>query len=89
MIRLGYVYGNLMVNLHQKNEKLVDRALRILQLTTGLGRKTAQNALRKSKNSIPLALIMLQAQVSRAEAQRALKAANGHVRRAIAAARSL
>jgi len=89
MIRLGYVYGNLMVNLHQKNEKLVDRAVRILQLTTGMGRKTAQKALRKAKNSIPLALVMSQAEVSRAEAQRALKAANGHVRHAIAAARSL
>jgi N-acetylmuramic acid 6-phosphate etherase len=89
MIRLGYVYGNLMVNLHQKNEKLADRAVRILQLTAGLGRKAAQKALRKSKNSIPLALVMSQARVSRAEAQRALKAANGHVRRAITAARSL
>ncbi len=89
MIRLGYVYGNLMVNLHQKNEKLVDRAVRILQLTTGMGRKTAQKALRKAKNSIPLALVMSQAKVSRNEAQRALKAANGHVRYAIAAARSL
>ena len=89
MIRLGYVYGNLMVNLHQKNEKLVNRAVRILQLTTGMSRKTAQKALRKAKNSIPLALVMSQAEVSRAEAQRALKAANGHVRHAIAAARSL
>jgi N-acetylmuramic acid 6-phosphate etherase len=89
MIRLGYVYGNFMVNLHQKNEKLADRAVRILQLTAGLGRKAAQKALRKSKNSIPLALVMSQAQVSRGEAERALKAANGHVRRAIAAARSL
>ena len=89
MIRLGYVYGNLMVNLHQKNEKLVDRAVRILQLTTGMGRKTAQKALRKAKNSIPLALVMSQAEVSRAEAQRALKAANGNVRHAIGAARSL
>src|SRR6202040_2766491 len=42
MIRLGYVYGNLMVNLHQKNEKLVDRAVRILQTTAGLGRRAAQ-----------------------------------------------
>jgi N-acetylmuramic acid 6-phosphate etherase len=89
MIRLGYVYGNLMVNLHQKNEKLVDRAVRILQLTTGMGRKTAQKALRQAKNSIPLALVMSQAEVSRVEAQRALKAANGHVRHAIATARSL
>jgi N-acetylmuramic acid 6-phosphate etherase len=89
MIRLGYVYGNLMVNLHQKNEKLADRAVRILQLSTGLGRKAAQRALIRANNSIPLALVMLQAQVSRAEGQRALKAANGHVRRAISAARSL
>ena len=36
MTRLGYVYGNLMVNVHLKNEKLVERGIRILQQITGL-----------------------------------------------------
>ena len=31
MVRLGYVYGNLMVNLHQKNRKLAERAVMIVQ----------------------------------------------------------
>ena len=31
MTRLGYVYGNLMVNVHMKNEKLVERGITILQ----------------------------------------------------------
>jgi len=49
----------------------------------------ARHALRTAKNSVPVGLVMLQAQVDRKEAERALKSAGGHVRRAIAAARSL
>src|SRR5207253_8595217 len=45
MTRLGYVYGNLMVNLHPKNEKLLERATRILQLATGCSRSVAKNYL--------------------------------------------
>ncbi len=36
MARLGYVYGNLMVNLHLKNSKLLERGIRILQQATGM-----------------------------------------------------
>ena len=35
MTRLGYVYGNLMVNVWTKNEKLVQRAIRIVEQATG------------------------------------------------------
>jgi len=89
MTRLGYVYGNLMVNLHLKNEKLAERGVNILQRAAGFSQEAARQALKNAGNSVPVALVMLQAQVSRAEAQRALKSVAGHVRRAIAAARSL
>jgi len=86
MTRLGYVYGNLMVNVHLKNEKLTERAASILQRAAGVTKDVALQAL-KDAGGLPVALVMLQAGVSRAEAATALKGARGHVRRAIAAAR--
>jgi N-acetylmuramic acid 6-phosphate etherase len=89
MTQLGYVYGNLMVNVTPRNSKLAARGLGILQQAAGVSEKAAQQALRAAGNSVPIGLVMLQAQVDRREAERALKSAGGHVRRAIAAARSL
>jgi N-acetylmuramic acid 6-phosphate etherase len=83
MTRLGYVYGNLMVNVHPKNEKLVARGVAILQGAAGVNRSVAQETLRTSGNSVPVALVILQAGVTRKEAERALRAEQGHVRRAI------
>jgi N-acetylmuramic acid 6-phosphate etherase len=88
MTRLGYVYGNLMVNVHLKNEKLVERGITILQTATGVDRTIAENMLRTA-GSVPAALVMFHADVSRADAARALRAAKGNVRAAVAAARSL
>jgi N-acetylmuramic acid 6-phosphate etherase len=89
MTRLGYVYGNLMVNVHVKNHKLRERGLTILQHAAGIQRKAAEQALKASRDNVPVALVMLQADVSRAQATHALKSTKGHVRQAIAAARSL
>ena len=85
MTRLGYVYGNLMINLHVKNHKLRERAITILQHATGIDRETAEQALRAAGDDVPVALVMLQANVNRAQATRALKSTSGHVRQAIAA----
>lgn len=89
MTRLGYVYGNLMVNVTPRNSKLAARGVSILQQAAGVNEEIARQTLRAAKNSVPVGLVMLQAQVDRREAERALKLAGGHVRRAIAAARSL
>ena len=89
MTRLGYVYGNLMVNVTPRNSKLAERGVSILQQAAGVNEEIARHALRAAKNSVPVGLVMLQAQVDQKEAERALKSAGGHVRRAIAAARSL
>jgi N-acetylmuramic acid 6-phosphate etherase len=88
MTRLGYVFGNLMVNVHLKNEKLVQRGITILQTATGVDRTAAENMLRAA-GSVPAALVMFHAEVSRADAARALRSAKGNVRAAVAAARSL
>jgi len=84
MARLGYVYGNLMVNVHVKNEKLWERGVTILQEAAGIQRAAADRALKAAGRSVPVAMVMLQAGVSKAEARRRLKAARGNVRRAIA-----
>ncbi|MGH9669498.1 MAG: N-acetylmuramic acid 6-phosphate etherase [Terriglobales bacterium] len=83
MTRLGYVYGNLMVNVHLKNRKLVERGLSILERAAGLNREAARKALKAAGNSVPVALVMLKAHVSRPEARRRLAGAHGHVRKAI------
>ena len=86
MTRLGYVYGNLMVNVWTKNEKLIQRAVRIVEQATGTDHETASRALRASGNRTPVAVVMLAAGVTRSQAAAALKKTKGHVRQAIALA---
>jgi N-acetylmuramic acid 6-phosphate etherase len=88
MTRLGYVYGNLMVNVWTKNEKLVQRAIRILEQATGADHDAASHALEASGNRTPVAVVMLAADVTRSQAAAALKKSKGHVRHAIAIAKS-
>lgn len=83
MARLGYIYGNLMVKVDARNEKLMQRSLRIVEQAAGVDRATAEQALKAAKNQIPVALIMLKTGVTRAEAIRRLKRAQGNVRKAI------
>ena len=83
MARLGYVYGNLMVNVHVKNKKLWERGVTILEEAAGIKRAAADRALKAAGRSVPVALVMLKAGVSKAEARRRLKAARGNVRQAI------
>lgn len=87
MTRLGYVYGNLMVNVWTKNEKLVQRSIRILEQATGADHVAASTALEASGNRTPVALVMLAANVTRSQAASALKETKGHVRQAIAIAK--
>lgn len=86
MARLGYVYGNLMVNVHLKNRKLVQRGIAILENAAEVGQGQARRTLRQAGNSVPIALVMLRAGVGPQEAERCLRSAKGHVRKAIASA---
>ena len=83
MARLGHIYGNLMVNVHTKNEKLVERGLGILEKAGGVERAMASRALKASGNQVAVALIMLKAAVDRRQAEKKLNAAKGNVRKAI------
>lgn len=82
-VRMGYVYDNLMVNLHLKNRKLVERGIGIVQQIIDLDRESAIDALRVSEGSVPVALVMLQAGVTKQEAEKRLKKSKGNVRKAI------
>ncbi len=88
MTRLGYVYGNLMVNVWTKNEKLVQRAIRIVEQATGTDHDSAARALKDSGNRTPVAVVMLAAGVTRSKAATALKETKGYVREAIAIAKA-
>jgi N-acetylmuramic acid 6-phosphate etherase len=83
MAQLGYVYSNLMVNLHLKNKKLLERGILILESLAHVDRETALRVLGKAGMSLPLALVMLKAEVSKDEAVRRLRKASGSVRKAI------
>jgi N-acetylmuramic acid 6-phosphate etherase len=85
--RLGYVYGNLMVNVRPKNSKLAARAVAILERAADVSTAKAEKSLNAAGGSVPIALVMLNAGVNADEAGRALKSADGHVRQAIALAK--
>jgi N-acetylmuramic acid 6-phosphate etherase len=83
LVRLGYVYGNLMVNLHQKNSKLAERAAMIVERALGVDRNQTRKLLRSAGNNVPTAIVMHSARVTKRDAERALQSAQGHVRKAI------
>ena len=83
MVRLGYVYGNLMVNMHRSNSKLAERSIRIVGRALGLDKAAAHNALEKAGNSMAVAIVMAKSQLSASEAERRLKTAKRNVRKAI------
>ncbi len=55
-IRMGYVRGNLMVNVQPKNAKLLDRSIRIIRAATGVGSEQAAEALKAAGNSVRAAI---------------------------------
>lgn len=83
MIRLGKVYSNLMVDVIPVNQKLYDRACRIVMEATGCDAKTASEALEASQQKPKLAIVMILAQCSLDEAKARLAKAEGFIRQAI------
>ena len=82
-MRLGYVYGNLMVNVQPKNAKLVDRARRIVAQAAGVSYRRAGELLAQSGSSVRIAIVMAKAGVGREEAEERLAAAGGRVSKAL------
>jgi N-acetylmuramic acid 6-phosphate etherase len=83
MARLGYVYGDQMVNLQMSNAKLFKRGIEIVQRIAGVEREAAMTALEWTGWHVPLALLVLCSEVSRNEAEQRLKRSDGNLRRAL------
>ncbi len=80
MIRLGKVYGNLMVDVQATNAKLRRRAARLVRESTNADESAAERALAESNGDVKAAIAMLRLGISAAEAHRQLTAANGRLR---------
>jgi len=83
-IRMGYVYGNLMVNVQPKNTKLVDRARRIVALATGVPYPRAEELLALGGNNVRTAILMGKSGMSREEAERRLAETGGRISKVLA-----
>ena len=83
MIRLGHVFGNLMVNVQPKNEKLLDRARRIIAEAAEVGYPEASVLLEQSGRNVKTAIVMARRRVSRQDAERLLEAAHGRISSAL------
>src|SRR6266852_5383396 len=82
-IRMGYVFGNLMVNVQPKNSKLADRARRIIAQAASVSDEQAGELLRAAGNSVRTAIVMSRAHISKDEAEKRLRAAGGRVTEAL------
>jgi N-acetylmuramic acid 6-phosphate etherase len=80
MIRLGKIYGNLMVDLRAWNDKLVDRSQRIVMETTGLDRAASRRVIEAADGSVKTAIVMARRGVPKEQAERLLAEHAGRLR---------
>jgi N-acetylmuramic acid 6-phosphate etherase len=80
MVRLGKVYGNLMVDLQPRSAKLAARAVRIVRQVAGVSEREAARALRASGRRTKVAIVMLRRGIPRAAAERLLTLSGGFLR---------
>jgi len=79
MVLYGKVYQNLMIDLKASNNKLIDRALRIVTTLTGLTKEQAHPLLNLAQGKVKLALVMHFQNVNYEEAETKLNSSNGHL----------
>lgn len=73
MIKLGKVYGNLMVDVKATNEKLVERSKNIIMKATGCTREVAEVNFKNSDEDVRIAIFMILAGLNKEESIRVLK----------------
>src|SRR2546427_396312 len=83
MIRMGRAYGNLMVDLMARSDKLRDRGERIVMECCEVDRGAARRAIEAAGGSAKLAIVMVRKGIAKAEGERLLEQAGGSVRRAV------
>jgi N-acetylmuramic acid 6-phosphate etherase len=82
-IRLGYVYGNLMVNVQPNNAKLKDRAARIIAAAAGVSYQAALELLAAAGNNVRTAIVMGKTGLDRERAEHRLATGGGRVSHAL------
>jgi len=87
MIRVGKAYTNFMVDLKQTSRKLEDRARRIVAISASVDLEEADRLVRGADNEVKTAIVMGLLKIDAPGARLKLKAAGGHVRKAINGAR--
>jgi N-acetylmuramic acid 6-phosphate etherase len=83
MVRLRKTYGSLMVDMRITNDKLSDRAQRIVAQAAGVERTAAKAALRAADDEVKVAITMLVSGIGPDEARDRLRRAGGDLRRAL------
>jgi len=83
MIKLGYVYGNLMVNVQPRNAKLEDRARRIVAESAGVSYERATELLDAAGKDVKTAIVMSRLAMDRSAAEARLAAAGGRISEAL------
>lgn len=83
MVRLGLVYGNLMVNVAMTNRKLRARGRRVLIWAVGCQARTAEQLIRAARGDLKVAIVMGKLGCTPAEARQRLRTARGFVHRAV------
>jgi N-acetylmuramic acid 6-phosphate etherase len=85
MIRLGYVYSNLMIDMPATNEKLRNRAIRMVELAAGVPRPVAAQAIREANGNVRLASVMARKRIPADQARQLLAAHGGNLREVLGA----
>ena len=83
MIKLGKVYGNLMVDVRATNAKLVERAKKIVCEATGVQREEAEKILEETNFDVKLSIFMLLSKLNKDEAKTILENNNGYIAEAL------
>ncbi len=83
MIKLGKVYGNLMVDLKASNKKLEDRAIRLIVHATGVGTEEAQRLISLADGNVKLAILLQKTGLDAAGAKKLLDGCEGRLKLAI------
>ena len=83
MIRLGQVYGNLMVNVVPRNSKLEDRARRIIAESASVSNERAGELLMQANGNVKTAIVMARLAIDRAGAEAKLAESGGRIAEAL------
>lgn len=83
MIKLGKVYGNLMVDVRATNEKLVERAKKIVCEATGVDREVSEKVLKETNYDVKLSILMILTGLDINEAKEKLSQNKGYIAKAM------